>query len=214
MGAAKIMECTLQENEVKFEHLDEDEIVKKAQSGNVLAEDYLVKKYKRFAKTKARSYFLVGADNEDVIQEGMIGLFKAIRDYKPSRNASFSVFANMCIQRQIITAIKTATRQKHQPLNYYISLNKPVYDEESERTLLDMLKGDKILDPEILLISKEQVKIIDSVINDVLSGLELEVLKNYLSGDSYKEISKKIGKSVKSIDNALQRVKKKLEKVL
>ena len=144
----------------------------------------------------------------------MIGLYKAIRDYKPERSTSFKAFAEICITRQIITAIKTATRQKHIPLNTYISLNKPIYEEESEKTLLDVLTGLKVSDPEELIISKEQMKYIEDKITKVLSGLELEVLNSYLDGKSYQEIACDLERHSKSIDNALQRVKRKLEKCL
>ena len=165
-------------------------------------------------KSKAKSYFLIGADKEDIYQEGMIGLYKAIRDFNPEKLSSFKAFAEVCVTRQIITAIKTATRQKHIPLNTYVSLNKPIYEEESERTLLDVLAGMKISDPEELMISKEQLKYIESKIEEVLSSLELEVLNSYLEGKSYQEIACDLERHSKSIDNALQRVKRKLEKYL
>jgi RNA polymerase sporulation-specific sigma factor len=160
---------------------------------------------------KSRSYFLVGADREDIVQEGMIGLYKAVRDYKIERLASFRAFAELCITRQIITAIKAATRQKHQPLNTYISLNKPIYDEESDRTLLDILKGGKLSNPEALFISNETYDLIESEISSMLSDLEFDVLQEYLDGKSYQKIAEALDKHVKSVDNALQRVKRKLE---
>ena len=144
----------------------------------------------------------------------MIGLFKAIRDYRPERISSFKAFAELCITRQIITAIKTATRQKHIPLNSYVSLNKPIYDEDSERTLLDVLAGKKTTDPEQLVISKEEVTNIETKIGEILSDFEWKVLSYYLQGKSYQEISEDLDRHVKSIDNALQRVKRKLEKYL
>ena len=165
-------------------------------------------------KAKAKSYFLIGADKEDIIQEGMIGLYKAVRDFDASKTNSFNGFADICITRQIITAIKTATRQKHIPLNSYISLNKPVYDEESERTLLDIIATSIVTDPEELIISKEELKHIESKMNELLSDLELQVVEYYLNGKSYQYIADKLKRDVKSIDNALQRVKRKLEKHL
>ena len=162
----------------------------------------------------AKSYFLIGADKEDIIQEGMIGLYKAVRDFDASKTNSFKGFADICITRQIITAIKTATRQKHIPLNSYISLNKPVYDEESERTLLDIIATSIVTDPEELIISKEELKHIESKMNELLSDLELQVVEYYLNGKSYQYIADKLKRDVKSIDNALQRVKRKLEKHL
>lgn len=144
----------------------------------------------------------------------MIGLYKAIRDFKSDRLTSFKAFAELCITRQIITAIKTATRQKHIPLNTYISLNKPIYEEESDRTLIDVLSGLKITDPEELIIGKEQLKHIEGEMAKVLSDLEMEVLQSYLDGKSYQEIACDLDRQAKSIDNALQRVKRKLEKCL
>ncbi|WP_408638542.1 RNA polymerase sporulation sigma factor SigH [Romboutsia ilealis] len=193
---------------------DEYDIVLKASKGDKIALEYIIKKYKNFVKAKAKSYFLIGADKEDIIQEGMIGLYKAVRDFDASKTNSFKGFADICITRQIITAIKTATRQKHIPLNSYISLNKPVYDEESERTLLDIIATSIVTDPEELIISKEELKHIESKMNELLSELELQVVEYYLNGKSYQYIADKLQRDVKSIDNALQRVKRKLEKHL
>jgi RNA polymerase sporulation-specific sigma factor len=195
------------------EKLDE-EVVLEAKNGDIHAQEYLISKYESFVKAKAKSYFLIGADKEDIYQEGMIGLYKAIRDFKPDKLSSFKAFAELCVTRQIITAIKTATRQKHIPLNTYISLNKPIYDEESDRTLLDVLSEVKIADPEEMIISREEIKHIQSEIGEVLSGLEMEVLMSYLDGKSYQEIACDLDRHAKSIDNALQRVKRKLEKCL
>lgn len=161
---------------------------------------------------KARSYFMMGGDREDIIQEGMIGLYKAIRDFRTDRLASFRAFAELCITRQIITAIKTATRQKHIPLNTSVSLDKPVYDEESDRTLLDVISGSVLDDPEDLMIHKEDFIHMEGEINKVLSGLEKQVLSLYLEGQSYQEISDELNRQVKSVDNALQRIKRKLER--
>ncbi|MDD6397547.1 MAG: RNA polymerase sporulation sigma factor SigH [Anaerovibrio sp.] len=175
---------------------------------------YLISKYRNFVRAKARSYFLIGADREDIVQEGMIGLYKAIRDFRNDKQASFRAFAELCVTRQIITAIKTATRQKHIPLNSYVSLNKPIYDEESDRTLLDVLSGVKVTDPEELVISHEEFADIEAKMEDILSELEWKVLMSYLDGKSYQEISQELGRHVKSIDNALQRVKCKLDKYM
>ena len=174
----------------------------------------MLNKYKNFVRSKARSYFLIGADHEDIVQEGMIGLYKAIRDFRPDKLSSFRAFAELCITRQIITAIKTATRQKHIPLNSYVSLNKPLYDEESDRTLLDVIIEGRATNPEELIIGQEDLNSIHHKIDEVLSGLEQEVLRAYLDGKSYQEIADNLGRHVKSIDNALQRVKRKLEKYL
>lgn len=197
-----------------FEDKLDEEIVMEAKKGDTRAQEYLINKYQNFVKSKAKSYFLIGADKEDIYQEGMIGLYKAIRDFKPDKLSSFKAFAELCVTRQIITAIKTATRQKHIPLNTYVSLNKPIYDEESDRTLLDILSSIKVSDPEELVISKEEMNHIEAEIGEVLSDLEMEVLMSYLDGKSYQEIACDLDRHAKSIDNALQRVKRKLEKCL
>lgn len=196
-----------------YEIVDEV-MVEIAKDGDLEALEYLIKKYKNFVRAKARSYFLIGADREDIVQEGMIGLYKAIRDFKPDKLSSFRAFAELCITRQIITAIKTATRQKHIPLNSYVSLNKPIYDEESDRTLLDVISGHKVTDPEELVICREELGHIEGKIGEILSDLEWKVLALYLEGRSYQEIACDLDRHVKSIDNALQRVKRKLEKYL
>ena len=195
----------------EYSQLSDDELIEVIRDGDKDAQEFLIKRYKNFVLAKSRSYFLVGADREDIVQEGMIGLYKAIRDYQIDRLASFRAFAELCITRQIITAIKAATRQKHQPLNSYISLNKPIYDEESDRTLLDVLKGGKLSNPEKVFISQEQYDLIENKINEMLSDLEYDVLQEYLKGKSYKDIADSLDKHVKSVDNALQRVKRKLE---
>jgi RNA polymerase sporulation-specific sigma factor len=197
---------------VTYIEMNDEEVVELAQKGDQFAVEFLVDKYKNFVRAKARSYFLIGADKEDIIQEGMIGLFKAIRDYKLDKLTSFRAFAELCITRQIITAIKTATRQKHIPLNSYVSLNKPIYDEESDRTLMDILSTAKITNPEEIIISREEFIFIEKKMGEILSSLEWKVLMAYLEGKSYQEISVELKRHVKSIDNALQRVKRKLEK--
>lgn len=199
----------------RYVDLTDEQICKLAQEqDDHLAVDYLVDKYKNFVRAKARSYFLIGADKEDIIQEGMIGLYKATRDFKGDRLASFKAFAELCVTRQIITAIKTATRQKHIPLNSYISLNKPIYADETERTLMDVLVEGQVTDPEELFINREEFSDIEAKMGSILSDLEGKVLMGYLDGKSYNEIAAEYHRSVKSIDNALQRVKRKLEKYL
>lgn len=197
-----------------YSQLEDDELIEIIHDGDSRAEEVLIKRYKNFVLAKSRSYFLVGAGREDIVQEGMIGLYKAVRDYRIDRLASFRAFAELCITRQIITAIKAATRQKHQPLNSYISLNKPIYDEESDRTLLDILKGTKLNNPEELFVSKETYDLIENQISEMLSTLEFDVLQEYLNGKSYQDIADTLDKHVKSVDNALQRVKRKLEEFL
>jgi len=198
----------------RFTDMTDEELVSLVHSGNTEALDFLITKFRPFVRMKARSYFLIGADKEDIIQEGMIGLYKAIRDFKSDKLSSFRAFAELCIIRQIITAIKTATRQKHIPLNSYISLDKPIYDEESDRTLMDVLTGNGVDDPEDLIIHNEEFQYMEEKMGEVLSELEREVLALYLDGQSYQEISEKLERHVKSIDNALQRVKRKLERHL
>lgn len=192
----------------------DEEVVEYARDGCSAALEYLINKYKNFVRSKARSYFLIGADREDIIQEGMIGLYKAIRDFRADKLSSFRAFAELCVTRQIITAIKTATRQKHLPLNSYVSLNKPIYDEDSDRTLLDVISGSRVSDPEELVINREEFGDIEEKIGEILSDLEWKVLMSYLDGKSYQEIAGDLNRHVKSIDNALQRVKRKLERYL
>ena len=206
--------ATAQKLFLAYTEMTDEEIVDLAQQGDQFAIEFLVDKYKNFVRAKARSYFLIGADKEDIIQEGMIGLFKAIRDYRMDKLTSFRAFAELCITRQIITAIKTATRQKHIPLNSYVSLNKPIYDEESDRTLIDILSTNKITNPEDIIISREEFIFIEKKMGEILSSLEWKVLMAYLEGKSYQEIAAELKRHVKSIDNALQRVKRKLEKYL
>ncbi len=197
-----------------YQVLLDEEVVEYAREGDDAALEYLINKYKNFVRAKARSYFLIGADREDIIQEGMIGLYKAIRDFKLDKLSSFRAFAELCITRQIITAIKTATRQKHIPLNSYVSLNKPIYDDDSDRTLMDVISGTKVADPEELIISREEFDDIEEKMGEILSSLEWKVLMSYLEGKSYQEIAEDLNRHVKSIDNALQRVKRKLERYL
>lgn len=199
-------------NAVEYSKLEDEEIVLLGRRGDKNATEFLINKYKNLVKAKARTYFLIGADKEDVFQEGMIGLYKATRDYQHNKSMAFKTFAELCITRQMITAVKNATRQKHIPLNTYISLNRRVYEDDSDKTYYDMISDEIVLDPEQLLIKKEEVSGLESKIGEILSSFELEVLSLYLNGKSYTEIAKALNKSVKSVDNALQRVKKKVEK--
>lgn len=202
--------------ELDFQQHKDEELVRMAQQGDDAAQEYLLDKYKSLVRAKSRAYFLIGADTEDIIQEGMIGLYKAIRDFNEEKNAAFRGFAELCVNRQMITAIKAATRQKHQPLNSYISLNKPVYEMDSEQTYLDILQGESgaLLNPEALLIGQENKSFLENQMTKSLSGFETRVLVLYLQGRSYFEIADMLQKPEKSIDNALQRVKKKIEKLL
>ncbi|QAS52694.1 RNA polymerase sporulation sigma factor SigH [Halobacillus litoralis] len=209
-----ILQTEKSTSELDLSQLDDEAVVELINQGQVQALDYLINKYKNFVRAKARTYFLIGADREDIVQEGMIGLYKAIRDYREGKLSSFKAFAELCVTRQIITAIKTATRQKHIPLNSYVSLDKPIYDEESDRTLLDVIGGSKSIDPQELIVNKEKFSDMEEKMSELLSDLEKEVLTLYLDGQSYQEISAELDRHVKSIDNALQRVKRKLEKYL
>ena len=198
----------------RFADMPDEDIVGLANTeNNVLAQEYLLHKYRNFVRGKARSYFLIGAEREDIIQEGMIGLYKAIRDSRQDKQTSFRSFAELCVTRQIITAIKTATRQKHIPLNSYVSLNKPIYEQDSDRTLLDVISSrTKVVNPEEMIIRREEFIEIKNKMNMILSDLEWEVFMNYLDGKSYQETARELHRHIKSIDNALQRVKRKVEK--
>jgi len=192
----------------------DDELVLRARAGDDTALEHLLLRYKNFARVKARSYFLIGADKEDIVQEGMIGLYKAIRDFRPDKQSSFRAFAELCITRQIITAIKTATRQKHIPLNSYVSLTRPVPQEDgadNDRVLVDVLTQGGSSDPVELVISREEIENMQTSFREILSDLEAHVLHLYLEGKSYQDIAVSLKRRVKSIDNALQRIKRKVE---
>lgn len=193
----------------------DEELLASARGGSDEALGVLLNRYRAFARAKARSYFLVGGEHEDIVQEGMIGLYKAIRDYDPGHATSFRSFAELCVTRQIITAVKTATRQKHVPLNNYISFNRPVAgDEDGERCVADVLPGQFHSDPAEIVISGERMRGLQAHIEKALSDLEAEVLRLYVSGKSYVEIAAVLQRHVKSIDNALQRIKRKLDQHL
>ena len=198
-------------------HASDEGLVDRARGGDERALETLLNRYRHYARAKARTYFLAGADREDIVQEGMIGLFKAVRDFDIQKNTAFRAFAELCITRQIITAIKTATRQKHMPLNSYVSLNKASStnaDENENRSLEEALVGTEIDDPAELVISSEEIQSIKTSMGRLLSELETEVLQLYIDGKSYQEIADILGRHVKSIDNALQRIKRKLEQHL
>ncbi len=203
-------------NEVRpedFEALSDEALAALSQEGNSEATEYLLSKHRSIVRRKARTYFLIGADHEDIMQEGMIGLFKAVRDFRPERQSGFRAFAELCITRQIITAIKTATRQKHLPLNSYVSLDHPLGFEEYEFTLLDVIsREEQVIDPETILIHREQFSDIGTKLSALLSAFERKVLSLYIQGKSYQEIGNVLDKEPKSIDNALQRIKHKIQK--
>lgn len=195
------------------EGVPDEALAREAAKGDESALEYLLEKYKSLVRAKARGYFLIGADREDIVQEGMIGLYKAIRDFDEQKQTSFRYFAEMCIRRQIITAIKTAARQKHTPLNTYISTSQPAYDDESGKPLIDILIDKNSLDPEKVMIDREESALLGNKIKNVLSSFELQVLSMYLQGKSYREIAEDLKRESKSIDNALQRLRSKIEKI-
>jgi RNA polymerase sporulation-specific sigma factor len=193
--------------------LEDTVLVARARTGDDRCIEILLGRYRNFARSKARSYFLAGSDKEDVVQEGMIGLFKAIRDFAEETGTPFRAFAELCISRQILTAIKTANRQKHQPLNSSVSLDAPAYgDEQGDRTVGDNFVGPKSSDPVELVISAEEIEAIRDTMRENLTDLEGDVLRLYMDGKSYEEIAGVLGNHVKSIDNALQRIKRKLQR--
>jgi len=194
-----------------YEALVDEELLTLHRAGDARAEEALYARYKQIVRSKARMYFLIGADREDIIQEGMIGLYKAVVDYQFDRHSSFRGFAELCITRQIITAIKAATRKKHIPLNTYISFNRSVYEGETERPLIDVLTSTRISDPEEVLIGRENYAAVADSIEHSLSKLERDALRLYLYGYSYQQIADHLQITTKSVDNAIQRVKKKLE---
>lgn len=196
---------------INYESFSDEELLQRLRGGDSLAEETLYARYKQIVRSKARTYFLVGADREDIIQEGMIGLYKAVVDYQFDRQVSFRAFAELCITRQIITAIKSATRKKHIPLNTYISFNRSVFDGDNERPLIDVLTSTRISDPEEVLIGRENYAAVADSIQNSLSKLERSALEWYLLGYSYQQIAEGLQISTKSVDNAIQRVKKKLE---
>jgi RNA polymerase sporulation-specific sigma factor len=197
---------------VELQSTTDEELVARFQEGHQDAVNLLLERYRNFARMKARSYFLAGADKDDIVQEGMIGLYKAIRDFSFERETSFRAFAEVCITRQIITAVKTATRQKHVPLNTYVSLTKPIAGEEDpDWALQDVLEAPQVTDPADLVISHDELRSIKLAFAEILSDFEAEVLHMYVEGKSYQEIGAHLGRHVKSIDNALQRIKRKVE---
>jgi RNA polymerase sigma-H factor len=193
------------------DHTDGD-LISLYREGDERAMEGLLARYRNFARSKARSYFLIGADKEDIVQEAMIGLYKAVRDFSPAKETSFRAFADVCVTRQIITAIKMATRQKHIPLNTYVSLSKPLAtDEEPDRALMDVLQPNEVTDPAELLVSGEELRSMKLAFAEILSDFEIEVLHLYVEGKSYQEIAVLLQRQLKAVDNALQRIKRKVE---
>ncbi len=195
---------------VDFSDLDDSDIVRLAQTGTEGAAEFLLYKYRNLVRNKVRSYFLIGAEKEDLLQVGMIGLWQAIIDYRADKAISFPAFARICIQRHIITAIKTATRQKQVPLNTSLSLESPSDESSSEWTLSDILTSDEVIDPEELVLRREDSKVLQSMLQQVLSEFEWMVLTGYRVGKSYREIAIELRCKTKSVDNALARIKRKV----
>ncbi|MGH9054574.1 MAG: RNA polymerase sporulation sigma factor SigH [Acidimicrobiales bacterium] len=195
--------------------LSDEELADRFQCGDRQALDVLMARHRRVASSKTRTYFLAGADADDVEQEGLIGLYKAARDFRPDRQSSFRAFAELCVTRQVISAVKSATRHKHQPLNRYVSISGVRgADDAGETTVEDLLDDHRAADPADEVISYEQIRVMRAVMAENLSGLEVDVLRLYVEGKSYQEISAMLGRHVKCIDNALQRVKRKLDRHL
>ena len=190
----------------KFDNISDEELIARLRDGETIIEDYLMEKYKGLVRQKARAMFLIGGDTDDLIQEGMIGLFKAVRDFQPGREATFATFARMCIDRQIYSAIQNSNRQKHLPLNSYVSLN-----QEDESSPIWELS---VENPEEIIIDQETTRDLQQKISDYLSPMENKVLDLYLKGEDYVEIGRILGKSPKSIDNALQRIRAKIREVI
>ncbi len=200
----------------KFDEMTDEQIITEVQKGDKQALSYIMNKYKELVNMKVSKYFMIGAEKDDIIQEGLIGLFKAIKTYNEEKNNSFKSFANMCIERQLITAVKSSTRQKHKPLNSYLSLNASAYDNEDENgmELINTLDNKMVEDPLETIMKKEYYEQIENSIQKSLSTFEKQVLDGYMKGYSYVTIAKKLDSPVKSIDNAIQRIRKKATKSL
>ena len=195
-----------------IENKSDEELINLANQGNESALEHLLKRYKELVNMKVSKYFMIGAEKEDIFQEGMIGLFKAIKSYDKQKQNSFKTFANLCIERQLITAIKTSNRQKHQPLNSYISLNTAAYEEDDDSSMLDRLNTGTAEDPLDTITKKEYYQFVERKIDTSLSNFEKQVLTRYSRGESYTKIAEKLDAPVKSIDNAIQRIRKKASK--
>ena len=198
--------------DTKLEKKSDEELISLVNQGNQEALEFLLKRYKELVTMKISKYFIVGAEKEDIFQEGMIGLFKAIKSYNEEKQNSFKSFANLCVERQLITAIKTSNRQKHQPLNSYISLNTAAYDEDEDTSVIDVFDSNTVEDPLDTITKKEYYHLVESKINTNLSDFEKQVLHRYAQGESYIKIAEKLDAPVKSIDNAIQRIRKKAVK--
>lgn len=193
----------------QYNKLSDEEIIKIIRNGDKNALDYIINKYKDIVSIKVSKYFIIGAEKDDIIQEGLIGLYKAIRSFDIEKENSFKTFANLCIERQLITAIKTSNRQKHMPLNSYLSLNMSAYEDEEADTIIDVFESNLAEDPLDTITKKEYYLSVESAIDKSLSDFEKKVLNRFAKGESYVQIAEKLNTPVKSIDNAIQRIRKK-----
>lgn len=198
----------------KYENLSDEELIEKIRLGDSEAQNFLLDKYKNLVNMKANRFFLIGGENDDVLQEGMIGLFKAIQSFDEEKNNSFKTFANLCIERQLISAIKTSNRQKHLPLNSSFSLNTSAFDENDDTSVLEVLDAKFVEDPLDTITKREYFEDIENKIDQALSSFEKQVLNRYIQGESYVDIAQKLDSPVKSVDNAIQRIRKKAIKCL
>ena len=200
-----------------YNNMSDEELLEAIKKDDTQALDFLICKYKDLVNSKVNKYFIIGAEKEDIIQEGLIGLYKAIKDYKMDKQNSFKSFANLCIERQLITAIKSSNRRKHMPLNSYLSLNMTAYENEdgnNETQVMDVLETNIIEDPLDTITKKEYMSNVESVIDNSLSDFEKKVLNRYIQGESYVKIAEKLDAPVKSVYNAIQRIRKKTAKSL
>ena len=194
----------------EFDKLDDNALINKIKDGDKKALNYLLDKYTEIVSMKAGKYFIVGAEKEDIMQEGLIGLFKAIKSFDPEKQSSFKTFANLCVERQLQTAIKSSMRQKHMPLNSYLSLNISAYDENDDTSLLEVFETENTVeDPLDIVTKKEYYNFVEDRMEETLSDFEKQVLHRYTNGESYTEIAKRLNSQVKSVDNAIQRIRKK-----
>lgn len=198
----------------KYDSFSDEELIEKTRLGDLGAQNYLLEKYRTLVSMKANRFFLIGAESDDMLQEGMIGLFKAIQSFDLEKNNSFKTFANLCIERQLITAIKTSNRQKHIPLNSSFSLNSSAFDDNDDTTVLEVLETDFVEDPLDTITKREYMEFVESRIDKNLSKFEKQVLEKYIQGESYVDIAEKLNSPVKSIDNAIQRIRKKAIKCI
>lgn len=192
-----------------YKNMSDEDLITVIKSGDKFALEFLIEKYKELVNMKVSKFFMIGAEKEDIVQEGLIGLFKAIKNYNPDMQNSFKTFANLCIERQLITAIKSSNRQKHMPLNSYLSLNTTAYEDDEDSNLIDIFDSHQIEDPLETITKKEYYKTVEIAIDKSLSDFEKKVLNRYMQGESYVQIAEKLDAPVKSIDNAIQRIRKK-----